>query len=157
MSFFMWSWLTVVCTIVVTIILGGGRFRPKLGLATNFSPYISSIHGHGMFSENVVWYAPHVHFRKILQPRSKNLRACQISSCTATKIPTAVDLMILQLYSCRSVGIYRFIHPWRTPNPTTVRLINFFSDLHDLLSEDQNRGYPLIYRGPFNPPAEREI
>ena len=31
----------------------------------------------------------------------------------------------------------------------------FFSDLHDLLSEDQNRGYPLIYRGPFNPPAER--
>ena len=32
---------------------------------------------------------------------------------------------------------------------------NFFSDLHDVLSEDQNRGYPLIYRGPFNPPAER--
>ena len=31
----------------------------------------------------------------------------------------------------------------------------FFSDLHDLLYEDQNRGYPLIYRGPFNPPAEQ--
>ena len=66
--------------------IGGGRFRSKLGLATNFSPYISSIHGHGMFSENVVWYAPHVHFRKILQPRSKKLRACQIYSCTATRI-----------------------------------------------------------------------
>ena len=30
---------------------------------------------------------------------------------------------------------------------------NFVKDLHGLLSEDQNRGYPLIYRGPFNPPA----
>ena len=84
--------------------IGGGRFRSKLGLATNFSPYISSIHGHGMFSENVVWYAPHVHFRKILQPRSKKLRACQIYSCTAIKTPTAVGSYSCRIYSSVAVG-----------------------------------------------------
>ena len=89
--------------------IGGGRFRPKLGLATNFSPYISSIHGHGMFSENVVWYAPHVHFRKILQPRSKNLRACQICSCTAIKTPTAVGSYSCRIYSCRSEDFYECV------------------------------------------------
>ena len=117
MSFFMWSWLTVVCTIVVTIILGGGRFRPKLGLATNFSPYISSIHGHGMFSENVVWYAPHVHFRKILQPRSKNLRACQIYSCTGIKTPTAVGSYSCRIYSCRSEAAGRGAATATMPRP----------------------------------------
>ena len=97
--------------------IGGGRFRPKLGLATNFSPYISSIHGHGMFSENVVWYAPHVHFRKILQPRSKNLRACQIYSCTAIKTPTAVGSYSCRIYSCRSEAAGRGAATATMPRP----------------------------------------
>ena len=99
--------------------IGGGRFRSKLGLATNFSPYISSIHGHGMFSENVVWYAPHVHFRKILQPRSKNLRACQIYSCTGIKTPTAVLVgsYSCRIYSCRSGAAGRGAATATMPRP----------------------------------------
>ena len=66
----MWSWLTVVCTIVVTIILGGGRFRSKLGLATDFSPYIDLPVDIDRGEMGWGWWSSEARQRRLLATRS---------------------------------------------------------------------------------------